>query len=104
TVLGQKFEEPIVKAADFYDGHVAAVGLGEVADFVEERADFLPFGADLPAEDDVPRFLSHVDGQLLAVLVDADVQHDWLSWFHDGHQLAILTRDTPYNDHHPRRT
>jgi hypothetical protein len=34
--------------------------------------------------------------KLLAVLVDADVQHDRFSWVHDGHNLAILTRDTPH--------
>src|SRR5579863_3947097 len=54
--------------------------MGEGFHFIEEGADFIPFGTDLPAEDDVPRFLTHIDGQLLAVLVDADVQHDWFSW------------------------
>ena len=76
AVLGEQFEQPVVEATDFHDGQIAVVCAGALAHLVEERVDFLPLGADLPPEGDVPRFVSNADGQLLAVLVDADVQRD----------------------------
>jgi hypothetical protein len=68
-----------VEAADFDDGHIAALRAGLFAQPVEERAGLLPFGADLPAQDDVSGLVSNADGQLLAVLVDSDVYHDWFA-------------------------
>ena len=79
-MLGKEFQQPVVEAADFHDAQITAAGGGQFAHLVEEATDFLPFCADLPSEDDVPRLVPNADGQLLAVLVNADVQQDWFSW------------------------
>ena len=54
-------------------------------------------------QDDVPRVVANAVGQLLAVSVDADVQHDWFSWFHDG-EIGDPQAGYAVHDHYPRRT
>ena len=73
AVLGQHFQQPVVEAADFDDRYESAFRFGESPQFLEKRPHTLPFRANLPSQDDVPRFIANTHGQLLAVLVDSKV-------------------------------
>jgi hypothetical protein len=73
------FKQPIVKAADFDDGHKAAMSPGFFAEFAEKIVNIRMKGLDLSFLHDISLFVPKVDGKLIFVLVDTKVQHDLVS-------------------------
>jgi hypothetical protein len=74
SVLGQSFEQPIVKPTDFDDGK-ETTRISLLLEFSEEFIEAFRFGTDLPIEDDVPLGVSQRESELFCVLVDSKVQH-----------------------------
>jgi hypothetical protein len=68
----QLLDEPIVETADFENRHELWAHFRE---FLKKRFDLLSTGADLPAQNRVPLFVADTNGDLLAVLVNGEVQH-----------------------------
>ena len=67
----EMLQQPVVEPADLDDGEPARRRRGPGVEIVQEGPDFVPLGADLPAEDDLSPVVPHRHGQLLAMLVNA---------------------------------
>ena len=72
----EMLQQPVTETADMDDREVARCRRGPPVEVVEERPDLVPLRADLPAEDDLPLVVTHMHGQLLAMLVNSHVQHE----------------------------
>jgi len=72
------FEEPVVKAADFDNGHVATIFSGFFDESGEKFVNVVTIGTDLAFLDDIALFISDIEGQLVFVLIDSKVQHGGL--------------------------
>jgi hypothetical protein len=74
------FEQPVVKATDFDDGHVASVLPGFFGEIGEKFVNFVMIGTDLAFLNDFSAFVPDIDCQLVFVLVDSKVQHGRSPW------------------------
>jgi hypothetical protein len=73
------FDQPVVKATDFDDGHKTATFSGFFAEFAEKIVNIRMSGLDLAFLHDISLFVAKVDGKLIFVLVDTKVKHCWVS-------------------------
>ncbi len=79
TVFLQHFEQPIVEPANLQNRHKPSLRLRPLAEPREKRPHTLPFRAHLTLLEHVALLVADIHGQLLAVLVNCEVQHQWFS-------------------------
>ncbi len=73
--LTQFRDQPIVKATNFEKRHELGIHLDQL---LKKRSDLLGTRTDLSAQDRVSIFVADTNGDLLAVLVNCQVQHLWV--------------------------
>src|SRR5262249_40188910 len=91
AVLLEEADQPVVEAAHLQDGRerlAVAQALGELP---EEGVDLLRLGGHLPGLQDVAAVVAEGDGDLPGVLIDAEVQHGWLSGWIVGSLVSDFT-------------
>ena len=72
----EMLQQPVTETADMDDREVARCRRGPPVEVVQELPDFVPLRADLSAEDNLPLVVAHMHGQLLAMRVNSQGQHE----------------------------